>query len=118
MKLETVKRLLLEGNISPKHTIEFINELEKDRDEYRERYTCNQHTVLNQSARIKELSNGLLIIKDWLNPEPFSDVEAALSHINFLLTPHTEAKEEGYGCGECSDPEGCKRYRTCYKESA
>lgn len=42
---------------------ELVEDIKKDRDEYRERYTCNQHTVLNQKATISTLQEQIEALK-------------------------------------------------------
>lgn len=68
-------------------------ELEKDRDEYRERYTCNQHTVVNLQSQLSEQRAIVEELKEsieqtinayewWLDNEPEFLNQSDTDHLN------------------------------------
>jgi len=50
--------------------------------------------IIYKDQEINRLTNALLIVREWLNSDPFSDVEAAISAIDNAVKKKEDGREQ------------------------
>lgn len=97
--LEKAKKERNDGRLSPGEDSEYLKSTLVYKDNYHSKVIQAaieagfKEGIIYRDQEIRRLTNGLAIVREWLNPNPVSDIEAAITAIDGLIGKEEDGRE-------------------------